>query len=287
MFVEDESCPVYDTDNEEEESMPVYDTDIEDVTEEEELFVRKGGFGGEEDNIKDVVFVANDLCSSMIQTILSVDFEEGINTKSHELMSFGKSIIIKVSQSSFKFLICKNYQEWYLKAPPMVDKLGFKTIKVRGSMVKRLMKPLDELEREFRRLRRAAWRLQQNESLAIAGRNLFDVEASASNNIRTKPPMVKDKQEKNKIGTKPDKNGKRGKAWQLSHSTFPESVTCFADYSLSPGLTVSSICSHDAGHDLLPYFPESANLSDGARCVCPYGILLRSYQSNSPPYGSP
>ncbi|GJR76708.1 extracellular ligand-binding receptor [Tanacetum coccineum] len=135
MFVEDESCPVYDTDNEEEESMPVYDTDIEDVIEEEEGFVGKGGFGGEEDNIEDVVVVANDLCSSMIQTILSVDFEKYINTKSHELMSFEKSIIIKVSQSSFKFLICKKYQEWYLKAPPMVDKLGFKTIKVRGRVV--------------------------------------------------------------------------------------------------------------------------------------------------------
>ncbi|GKB39696.1 hypothetical protein Tco_0884638, partial [Tanacetum coccineum] len=92
MFVEDESCPVYDTDNEEEESMPVYDTDIKDVIEEEEEFF---GFGGEEDNIEDVVVVANDLCSSMIQTILSVDFEEDINTKSHELMSFRKSIIIK------------------------------------------------------------------------------------------------------------------------------------------------------------------------------------------------
>ncbi|GKA44712.1 hypothetical protein Tco_0737508 [Tanacetum coccineum] len=135
VLVEEESCPVYDTDNEEEESMPVYDTDIEDVIEEEEGFVGKGGFGGEEDNIEDVVVVANDLCSSMIQTILSVDFEEDINTKSHELMSFGKSIIIKVSQSSFKFLICKKYQEWYLKAPPMVDKLGFKTIKVRGRVV--------------------------------------------------------------------------------------------------------------------------------------------------------
>ncbi|GKC76288.1 hypothetical protein Tco_1127062, partial [Tanacetum coccineum] len=90
VSVEEESCPVYDTDNEEEESMPVYDTDIEDVIEEEEGFVGKGGFGGEEDNIEDVVVVANDLCSSMIQTILSVDFEEDINTKSHELMSFGK-----------------------------------------------------------------------------------------------------------------------------------------------------------------------------------------------------
>ncbi|GJR06249.1 hypothetical protein Tco_0529233 [Tanacetum coccineum] len=35
VLVEEESCPVYDTDNEEEESMPVYDTDIEDIIEEE------------------------------------------------------------------------------------------------------------------------------------------------------------------------------------------------------------------------------------------------------------
>ncbi|GJW45518.1 hypothetical protein Tco_0077164 [Tanacetum coccineum] len=98
-----EGPPVFDDDQYEEESMPVYDTDIEDVIEEEEGFVRKrgfggeeegfirkGGFDGEEENIEDVVVVANDLCSSMIQTILSVDFEEDINTKSHELMSFEK-----------------------------------------------------------------------------------------------------------------------------------------------------------------------------------------------------
>ncbi|GJR82305.1 hypothetical protein Tco_0153090 [Tanacetum coccineum] len=97
LLVEEESCPVYDTNNEEEEeSMLVYDTDIEDVIEEEEGFVRKGGFSGEEDNLKDVVVVAIDPCSLMIQTILSVDFEEDINTKSYESMSFGKSIIIKV-----------------------------------------------------------------------------------------------------------------------------------------------------------------------------------------------
>nr|GEY38998.1 hypothetical protein [Tanacetum cinerariifolium] len=40
----------------EEESMSVYDIDIEDVND------------GEEDNMKDVVVVANDLCSSKIQT---------------------------------------------------------------------------------------------------------------------------------------------------------------------------------------------------------------------------
>ncbi|GJX00576.1 hypothetical protein Tco_0184489 [Tanacetum coccineum] len=56
------------------------------------------------------------------------------------------------------------------------------------STVKRLTKPLDEPEREFQRLKRAAWRLQQNESLAIAGRNLFDDEASSSNNTRANPP---------------------------------------------------------------------------------------------------
>ncbi|GJR77939.1 hypothetical protein Tco_0090304, partial [Tanacetum coccineum] len=60
-----------------------YDTDIKDVTEDEEY------------NIEDVVVEVNDLCSLMIQTILSVDFEKDINTKSHELMSFGKSMFIK------------------------------------------------------------------------------------------------------------------------------------------------------------------------------------------------
>ncbi|GJR22375.1 hypothetical protein Tco_0970902, partial [Tanacetum coccineum] len=75
--------------------MPVYDTDIEDVIEEEEGFVRIEEFGGEEDNIEDVVVVANDLYSSMIKTTLNVDFEENFNTKSYELVSFEKNIIIK------------------------------------------------------------------------------------------------------------------------------------------------------------------------------------------------
>nr|GEV09165.1 hypothetical protein [Tanacetum cinerariifolium] len=59
VLVEEESCHVYDTDNEEDESMMVYDTDIEDVIEEEEEFVRKGGFGGEKDNIEDIVVVVS------------------------------------------------------------------------------------------------------------------------------------------------------------------------------------------------------------------------------------
>ncbi|GJY91830.1 putative reverse transcriptase domain-containing protein [Tanacetum coccineum] len=99
-----EGPPIFDDDQYEEESMPVYDTDIEDVIEEEEGFIEKGRFGGKEDNIEDVFVVANDLCSSMIQTTLNVDFEEDINTKSHELVSFAKSIIIKLV-SEPKFLI--------------------------------------------------------------------------------------------------------------------------------------------------------------------------------------
>ncbi|GKC92145.1 hypothetical protein Tco_1157587, partial [Tanacetum coccineum] len=59
MLGEEESCPVYDTDNEEEESMPVYDTDIKDVIEEEEGFVGKGGSTEEEDGNKDEVVYAD------------------------------------------------------------------------------------------------------------------------------------------------------------------------------------------------------------------------------------
>ncbi|GKE94903.1 hypothetical protein Tco_1579758 [Tanacetum coccineum] len=55
------------------------------------------------------------------------------------------------------------------------------------STIKKLMEPLDEPERELRRRRRAAWRQQQNESLAIAERNLFDDEASSSINVGAKP----------------------------------------------------------------------------------------------------
>ncbi|GJX42296.1 hypothetical protein Tco_0257286 [Tanacetum coccineum] len=65
-----EGPPIFDDEQYEEELMPVYDTDIEDVIEEEEGFIEKGGFGGKEDNIEDVFVVANDLCSSMIQNYL-------------------------------------------------------------------------------------------------------------------------------------------------------------------------------------------------------------------------
>ncbi|GJR26703.1 putative nucleotidyltransferase, ribonuclease H [Tanacetum coccineum] len=81
-----EGPPVFDDDQYEEESMPLYDTDIEDVIDEEEGFIGKGTFGGEEDNIEDVVVVANDLCSSMIQTTVSVDFSKIVYSNPNELI---------------------------------------------------------------------------------------------------------------------------------------------------------------------------------------------------------
>ncbi|GJU20087.1 hypothetical protein Tco_1153429 [Tanacetum coccineum] len=111
-----EGPPIFDDDQYEKESMPVYDTDIKDVIEKEEGFVGKRGFSGEEDNIEDVVVVTNVFCSSIIQTTSNVDFEEDINTKSHELMSFGKSIIIKVSEPKDYGMAGDDYE-----GPPIFD----------------------------------------------------------------------------------------------------------------------------------------------------------------------
>ncbi|GJY66971.1 hypothetical protein Tco_0469209 [Tanacetum coccineum] len=113
----------------EEESMPVYDTDIEDAIEDEEGFVGKRGFGEEEDNMEDVVVMANDLCFSKIQTV-SVDFSKILDSNPHELILLQKGNLVEVS-----ILICKKYQEKYLKVAPMDDKFGFKLIKVRGRVI--------------------------------------------------------------------------------------------------------------------------------------------------------
>nr|GFB20057.1 hypothetical protein [Tanacetum cinerariifolium] len=115
-----EGPPVFDDDQYEEELMPVYDTAIEDVIEEEE------GFGGEEDNIEDVVVVVNDLCSLMIQTFINVDFSITVNSNPHELIWLQKGNLVVIN-----ILIGIKYQG-YVKAKPMDDKFDFKMIKVRG-----------------------------------------------------------------------------------------------------------------------------------------------------------
>ncbi|GJX09982.1 hypothetical protein Tco_0199841, partial [Tanacetum coccineum] len=78
----------------EEESMPVYNTDIEDAIEDEEGFVGKRRFGEEEDNMEDVVVMANDLCSSKIQTV-SVDFSKTLDSNPHELILLQKGNLIE------------------------------------------------------------------------------------------------------------------------------------------------------------------------------------------------
>nr|GEV76946.1 hypothetical protein [Tanacetum cinerariifolium] len=111
----------------EEEPMPIYDTYIEDVNEVQEEFFRQRGFGEEEeDNIKDVVVVANDLCSSMIQTTLSGDFSKTRGSSPHELSWLQKGNLVEVS-----ILIDKKYQEEYLKDASIDDKFDFETIKVK------------------------------------------------------------------------------------------------------------------------------------------------------------
>ncbi|GJV58114.1 hypothetical protein Tco_1459119 [Tanacetum coccineum] len=86
-----EEAPIFDDDQFEEESMPVYDTDIEDV------------IGEEEENMEDIVVVANDLCSSMIQTTLSVDFSKNINSNPHELIWSQKGNLVELLLCSWRF----------------------------------------------------------------------------------------------------------------------------------------------------------------------------------------
>ncbi|GKC25546.1 hypothetical protein Tco_1027696 [Tanacetum coccineum] len=55
------------------------------------------------------------------------------------------------------------------------------------STIKKLTEPLEEPEREFRRRRKAAYHQEQNESLAIDGRNLFNDKASSFANSEPTP----------------------------------------------------------------------------------------------------
>ncbi|GKF93744.1 hypothetical protein Tco_0283444, partial [Tanacetum coccineum] len=66
-----------------EESMPVYDIDIEDVIDREK------------DNMEDVVVVANDLCSSKIQTTLSVNFSKIVDSKPQQLILLNKENLVE------------------------------------------------------------------------------------------------------------------------------------------------------------------------------------------------
>nr|GEY98667.1 hypothetical protein [Tanacetum cinerariifolium] len=65
------------------ESMSCYDTDIEDVID------------GEEDNMEDVVVVANDLCSLNIQTSVSVNFSKTVDSNPQESILLKKGNLVE------------------------------------------------------------------------------------------------------------------------------------------------------------------------------------------------
>nr|GEZ92809.1 hypothetical protein [Tanacetum cinerariifolium] len=85
-----EGPPVFDDDQYEEESTPVYDTDIEDVIEEEEGFVGKGGSNEEEkdgDKDEDVIEEEEGLVSGYSQTkqiqfVYLISFTTSVGIKS-------------------------------------------------------------------------------------------------------------------------------------------------------------------------------------------------------------
>nr|GEU36260.1 hypothetical protein [Tanacetum cinerariifolium] len=119
-----EEAPIFDDDQykdvikEEEGFVDIYDTNIEAIID------------GEENNMEDVVVVANDLYSSKIQTAVSVNFSKTVDSNPQELILLKKGNLVEVS-----ILICKKYQEEYLKVAPIDDKFGFKRIKVQGRVI--------------------------------------------------------------------------------------------------------------------------------------------------------
>ncbi|GKE60278.1 hypothetical protein Tco_1510645, partial [Tanacetum coccineum] len=166
MLVEEESCPVYDIDNEEDaERAPKYDSDGDElVYEDEEVCL------GESLVIQRVLSVApsksiNDdswrwnntfrtkstskgkVCNMIIgegscENVVSTYMVEKLALKTvdhpepYQLTWLKKGNVVKVSKRCFlHFSSGKKYQEGYLKAAPIDDKLGFTTIKVRGRVV--------------------------------------------------------------------------------------------------------------------------------------------------------
>ncbi|GKC36922.1 putative leucine-rich repeat domain-like protein [Tanacetum coccineum] len=85
-----EEALIFNDDQFEEESMPVYDTDIEDVIEEEEGFVGKGGFGEEEENMEDVTWKRMDSGNDKkARTDLEVDRLSSLpDDLIHKILSF-------------------------------------------------------------------------------------------------------------------------------------------------------------------------------------------------------
>ncbi|GJX16085.1 pentatricopeptide repeat-containing protein [Tanacetum coccineum] len=114
IFLEDESCPVYDIDNEEAESMPVYDTNIKDFNEEE------GKCYGKVDKALDIVEkletkelkpnfrTYNELISG---SIIEAICKQGSVEEAHTLLDSLKEKGIKVNEVIYTTLIDGYFQK--------------------------------------------------------------------------------------------------------------------------------------------------------------------------------
>nr|GEZ84615.1 paired amphipathic helix protein Sin3-like 3 isoform X1 [Tanacetum cinerariifolium] len=159
MSVEEESCLVYDTYNKEEESMPVYDTDVEEVIEEEdgdekevvyddyeeasvfdddqykEEIVSEDlgrGFGEEEDTSEDTELREH-----------HTDDKDCDGTHTRQILDHSVAELFHQDLHGQMLCICEKVNERLRNSEddvrkriaPMDNKLGLKTIKVRGRVL--------------------------------------------------------------------------------------------------------------------------------------------------------
>nr|GFB27633.1 paired amphipathic helix protein Sin3-like 3 isoform X2 [Tanacetum cinerariifolium] len=133
MSVKEESCPVYDTDNKEEESMPVYDTDIEEVIEEDDGDEKEVVYDQYEEEIEEDTELREhhtddkDCDETHTRQILDHSIAELFHQDLHgQMLCFREKVKERLRNSE---------DDVRKRIAPMVNKLGFKNIKVRGRVL--------------------------------------------------------------------------------------------------------------------------------------------------------
>nr|GEY98118.1 paired amphipathic helix protein Sin3-like 3 isoform X1 [Tanacetum cinerariifolium] len=124
MSVEEESCPVYDTYNKEEELMPVYDIDIEEVIEEEDGDEKEEEDTSEDTELREHHTDDKDYDETHTRQILDHSVAELFHQDLHgQMLCLRKKVKERLRNSK---------DDVRKRIAPMVNKLGFKNIKVRG-----------------------------------------------------------------------------------------------------------------------------------------------------------
>nr|GEU34606.1 RNA-directed DNA polymerase, eukaryota [Tanacetum cinerariifolium] len=122
---EDESCPVYDTDNEKDvEPASKYDIDEDELVTEDEECTSKGKVCN--------MIIDEGSCENVVSTYMvkKLALKTVDHPEPYQLSWLKKRNVVKVSKRCFlQFSSGKKYQEGYLKVASIDDKLGFTTIK--------------------------------------------------------------------------------------------------------------------------------------------------------------